>query len=142
MPYQPCPVCSAPAKGVCRCKRSDTTCANGHKWHICPVHDVIVIGLSDHAAPMTQCSCKKRNPQFAGIGDSTWQFPVVAILGGISVMAMIGRPTLLHLFSSSLEMQLWDKGDVIKENLIAMAVILGIVVAWSKFSKTEPSVTA
>lgn len=134
MPYQPCPICSAPAKSVCRCKRSDTVCKNGHDWHICPVHDVPVIGKSDHAVPMTQCSCKT-NPGFAGpplLADSKWRYGVASILLGSTAILVLGQPTLFQIFSDTLEVRLWDTGDIVRNNLIAMGAILGILVLWKK----------
>jgi hypothetical protein len=50
-----CPTCGEPCVGRCRCLRADSWCKNGHGWHRCTVHDVIVIGKSDHGK--SGCSC-------------------------------------------------------------------------------------
>ncbi len=54
-----CPVCGGEAQMRCRCMLADSVCSLGHHWHICPVHHLVVVGESNHAAPMDQCSCKQ-----------------------------------------------------------------------------------
>lgn len=39
-----CPVCSARATMRCKCPLGDTFCPNGHTWHTCPEHNVVVVG--------------------------------------------------------------------------------------------------
>lgn len=53
-----CPTCNLPALSTCRCMRGDSTCAKGHSWHQCLVHQVMVLGISDHAKP--GCSCPQK----------------------------------------------------------------------------------
>ena len=52
-----CPICHQPPKVRCRCPRGDSTCENGHEWHTCMIHHVIVLGLSDHSTPTLSCTC-------------------------------------------------------------------------------------
>lgn len=51
-----CPVCGSEAQIRCRCILADCACSNGHEWHTCPVHGVVVIGRGDHTASQ-KCSC-------------------------------------------------------------------------------------
>lgn len=52
-----CPVCDSPSEGSCRCPRSDSSCANGHEWHLCfPCHKIVLSG-SDHKLDITACTC-------------------------------------------------------------------------------------
>ena len=57
-----CPICKAEVVGRCKCMRGDAHCRNGHKWHVCPVHDRVVMGESDHSKPMNTCTCKNLCP--------------------------------------------------------------------------------
>jgi hypothetical protein len=52
----PCPLCGGAAVTRCRCRRSDSTCAAGHRWHRCTAHGTLVVGESDHAAK--GCTCR------------------------------------------------------------------------------------
>jgi hypothetical protein len=57
--WEKCPICGADRTLTCRCFRVDSTCANGHKWHQCVKHRVLVEGHSDHALSMDVCTCGK-----------------------------------------------------------------------------------
>ena len=52
-----CPVCSEEATYNCRCPRMDSGCKNGHEWHRCVIHEVIVLGHSDHSISTFSCTC-------------------------------------------------------------------------------------
>ena len=52
-----CPKCEKPAVQSCRCPRRDSECENGHQWHTCTVHKVIVEGGSDHSKDTFSCTC-------------------------------------------------------------------------------------
>ena len=52
-----CPVCEKPRKSSCKCPRGDSKCENGHTWHVCTVHQKIVLGSSDHSLPTNTCTC-------------------------------------------------------------------------------------
>lgn len=52
-----CPLCSEVYKYRCRCPRGDMVCHNGHEWHTCTVHGLIVIGPSNHETPTFFCTC-------------------------------------------------------------------------------------
>jgi len=56
-----CPICNAPYQISCRCPRSDRICENGHEWHMCVIHNKIVLGESDHSLSINVCTCKKEN---------------------------------------------------------------------------------
>jgi len=56
-----CPVCNQKSICSCRCMRSDSTCKNGHSWHTCIKHHVIVLGESDHSIDSFACTCKKKD---------------------------------------------------------------------------------
>lgn len=67
-----CPECGEEAETTCRCPRRDSVCKNGHEWHTCFVHKVIVVGQSDHRKSITSCTCKKAllsNDQIAKIAS-------------------------------------------------------------------------
>lgn len=75
------------------------------------------------------------------IGDSKWKLGIASALLGTTAIALLGQPTLLHkLFYgqlspfSQLDVELWDTSDVIRNNLIAMAIALGGLLIWSKLS--------
>ena len=57
-PYDICPICKEKYVTRCRCFLADSTCKNGHHWHMCMVHRTTVIGESDHAHG-GRCSCGK-----------------------------------------------------------------------------------
>ncbi len=59
MPENLCPVCKEPPKITCKCPISDSTCANGHHWHICQAHFVVVPRLGRHG--FEGCSCPATN---------------------------------------------------------------------------------
>jgi hypothetical protein len=52
-----CPKCLQKAVRVCKCGIGDSSCENGHEWHVCRVHNKIVMGKGDHSKPMTACQC-------------------------------------------------------------------------------------
>ncbi len=52
-----CPVCNQRFTSQCRCLLGDKTCANGHHWHRCPVHKVVLLGKADHTLPSNTCRC-------------------------------------------------------------------------------------
>lgn len=52
-----CPTCDLPREGYCKCMRSDSTCQKGHSWHICIVHDRLVLGSFNHRLDTDDCSC-------------------------------------------------------------------------------------
>lgn len=56
-----CPTCDEMYATQCRCPKSDRTCPSGHKWHRCTVHNVVVMGHSDHSKPTFDCTCPKRS---------------------------------------------------------------------------------
>lgn len=64
-----CPECGEKAKTTCRCPRQDSECKNGHEWHTCTVHHVVVNGGSDHKTAISSCTCKTllTNDQIAQI---------------------------------------------------------------------------
>jgi hypothetical protein len=57
--HDTCPVCGAGAKACCKCPLADTVCQNGHHWHRCLVHDVVVVGEADHAIDTMTCRCRR-----------------------------------------------------------------------------------
>ena len=52
-----CPICEEHYVTCCKCPTHDCTCANGHRWHSCLVHNKIVIGKSDHSLSVDVCQC-------------------------------------------------------------------------------------
>jgi hypothetical protein len=52
-----CPVCHEPAVMTCRCPLGDSSCKNGHQWHRCPVHGVVLLGSADHSGDTFKCRC-------------------------------------------------------------------------------------
>jgi CheY-like chemotaxis protein len=54
-----CPLCGLPAQTRCRCKMAESTCPNGHKWHLCPIHGTPVLG---HRGVLGLCSCGLKRP--------------------------------------------------------------------------------
>lgn len=80
---------------------------------------------------------EKSSPKGLGEIEKKNKLPYIIgpiILGSIAV-SLLGRPTLAHLFSSSLEMQLWDTSEVIRDNVIAIAVIFAGMSAASRLPK-------
>lgn len=53
-----CPTCGSPYETRCRCMRGDSWCKNGHSWHVCFVHQKIVLGEANHSLDINQCTCK------------------------------------------------------------------------------------
>lgn len=55
-PTERCPVCGGPAllRERCRCSTMDIKCPEGHRWHTCRVHKVLVVG-DGHSR--TGCTC-------------------------------------------------------------------------------------
>lgn len=51
-----CPLCDRSSVMTCKCLLSDSRCAVGHQWHVCPVHKAVVIGEGNHFHG-THCSC-------------------------------------------------------------------------------------
>jgi hypothetical protein len=47
---------------------------------------------------------------------------------GSAAMYLLGRPTLMALYSDKLEARLWDPQDIIKQNVIAIGAALGVLV--------------
>ena len=84
------------------------------------------------------------HPQFSALagfdavpllGSSKWKLATASILLGSTAMILLGQPTLLHkIFSNQLEVQLWDTQDVVRNNLIAMSVILAGLLVWNKLA--------
>lgn len=56
--HDTCPICGEKWVSRCKCIRMDSTCKNGHHWHLCPVHKKIVIGMSDHSVDTNTCTCE------------------------------------------------------------------------------------
>ena len=52
-----CPVCKEKSQGSCRCFLSDSSCVNGHRWYVCPIHHKTIIGQSDHSGDTMRCRC-------------------------------------------------------------------------------------
>ena len=52
-----CPTCGKEAVQWCRCRRADTWCENGHSWHLCPIHNILSLGESDHSK--CECTCRR-----------------------------------------------------------------------------------
>jgi len=68
-----CPVCHEPAVVTCRCPLSDSKCKNGHEWHWCPVHRVVVMGASDHTGDTFRCRCGRGdNPKKDDGKENPW----------------------------------------------------------------------
>ena len=63
-----CPICGQEAHIRCKCRRSDSTCKNGHKWHLCIEHKVPVLGHSDHSIP-NQCTCSNLKAASMRVAD-------------------------------------------------------------------------
>lgn len=57
--FQKCPVCGEKRTSSCRCMRADSRCPNNHEWHNCTVHNVVVIGPSDHSGDTYRCTCSR-----------------------------------------------------------------------------------
>lgn len=55
-----CPTCNEESTLTCRCPRRDSCCKNGHTWHTCTVHHVLVIGGSDHGTNTFSCTCLRK----------------------------------------------------------------------------------
>ncbi len=55
-----CPICGEVAVLYCRCPKSDSKCANDHWWHLCLVHNRVVLGPCDHTKDPLECSCSER----------------------------------------------------------------------------------
>lgn len=53
-----CPMCGGIATRTCKCPRGEKTCVNGHTWHRCTVHNVVVEGRSDHTRNIDECTCR------------------------------------------------------------------------------------
>lgn len=56
-----CPVCGEKAIMSCKCPRHDSVCTNKHKWHTCTIHDVKVLGSSNHSTDTMTCTCLNKN---------------------------------------------------------------------------------
>jgi hypothetical protein len=54
----PCPVCTERCVERCKCDLGDSRCKNGHDWFTCPVHQLIVLGNSDHNKGYEVCQCR------------------------------------------------------------------------------------
>ena len=89
-----CPVCNEPSVSRCRCPRSDSTCANGHKWHTCTVHHIRVLGHHNHAiGGMNICTCAVASPKITsthGVDDPSTTVPSVPIGLGTPIMVAYG----------------------------------------------------
>ncbi len=69
-PANRCPICEGPAVTCCRCMRGDSVCAQGHQWHTCVPHGVVVVGSSDHALNTNTCTCGKAGKSVAAVAPS------------------------------------------------------------------------
>lgn len=59
-PAHVCPTCGGEPQLRCRCILADSMCSQGHHWHVCPVHHLVVVGEADHTAGDTmRCTCKE-----------------------------------------------------------------------------------
>lgn len=67
-----CPQCGGPAVGWCRCFLHDCHCANGHEWHLCPLHRVVVTG-SGHGKGHGRGSCSCGGSKALGTGEEIAQ---------------------------------------------------------------------
>lgn len=54
--YGFCPSCGAPGVSRCRCRLSDTKCANGHEWHF--FNGQKHLGPSNHADASDHMGCR------------------------------------------------------------------------------------
>lgn len=66
------------------------------------------------------------------LADSKWRYAVVSLALGSVAILFLGQPTLFQIFSKALEVQLWDTEEIIRNNLIAIGIVLGILVLWKK----------
>jgi hypothetical protein len=67
-----CPVCAKPAVANCKCFLRDSRCENGHTWHTCRVHNVIVVPQHPNhsSTPSKQCTCvQEEKQQFIVVTD-------------------------------------------------------------------------
>jgi hypothetical protein len=69
------------------------------------------------------------------LGDKKWRYGLASVLLGSTAMFFLGQPTLLDkALSSNLEIELWDTSEVVRNNLIAMAAVLGALVLWKRLA--------
>jgi len=66
------------------------------------------------------------------LGDKKWKFAAASLVLGSVVISFLGQPTLFHIFSKELEVQLWDTQDIVRNNLIAVGAVLGGLLLWNK----------
>jgi hypothetical protein len=66
--YRVCRICGGDCVRTCKCNRGDSFCAQGHHWHRCVEHGVIVSGGADHAHGAPDCNCA---------GRQTWPMPLM-----------------------------------------------------------------
>ena len=59
-----CPICGEKPMGNCKCPRRDSYCSNGHWWHTCVVHNIVILGASDHSMPTNICTCNRIKKTF------------------------------------------------------------------------------
>lgn len=72
MDSEHCPICGEMYRTRARDFAVDSTCENGHKWHVCVVHQKIALGHTDPKEPAYICSCnlqnnKDKEEQLAGV---------------------------------------------------------------------------
>lgn len=63
-----CPICKKEAVRSCNCKKQDSVCPDGHKWHYCVMHGAIVEAAADHTQSCGRCSCDTKDPKPMGNG--------------------------------------------------------------------------
>jgi hypothetical protein len=56
-----CPICGEGYVVRCKCPLCCMNCINKHEWHLCVIHNNIVIGPADHSLPTNQCRCGINN---------------------------------------------------------------------------------
>ncbi len=96
-----CPYCDAKRTSLCRCPRSDSSCANGHHWHICGKHKTLVQGESNHALDSNACSCIEHKPETQeGVGVEDKQ--EVRFVVGPPVEALLKKLLDTGLYGSDL----------------------------------------
>jgi len=73
MSVQTCPICDQKPVINCKCPMFDARCQNGHEWHTCQVHFVIVPKAGLHG--FTGCSCPV-TPEIQKTYDEHWKSSV------------------------------------------------------------------
>jgi hypothetical protein len=52
-----CPICNERYVAQCKCPLGERSCVNSHYWYTCLVHNIVVIGKSNHNISTTDCHC-------------------------------------------------------------------------------------